>query len=109
MTSKEQFAPLCDLHHTPMQRRMLEEDTPDIRSFHACGRSNCTRVFREGGGYSDWVDGAFDEDRSNVRPCPTCTTPLYLAAVDHVRKVETWECPQSECEFDEDAASPSGR
>lgn len=109
MTSKKQFSPLCDLHHVPMRRVMLEEDSGEIRSYHACERRGCTRVFRDSNGYSDWIEGKFDESRTPTRACPQCGANLYLAEVDRSKKVEIWECPQSECNFSEEYPSPSAR
>lgn len=109
MTARLQFAPLCDLHHTSMERMMLEEDLEEIRSFHACGRQGCTRVFRDSVGYLDFVEGAFDDSRSSVQKCPCCGSVLYLADVDHSQKTETWECTQADCDFSEDHSSPSAR
>ena len=109
MTSRPQFSPLCDLHHTPMRRMMLEEDSEEIRSYHGCERRECTRVFRDSWGYSDWTDGRFDETRASVRNCPACGTVLYLAEVDQSRKIETWECPRTGCEFCEEFPSPAAR
>lgn len=93
MTSRQQFSPLCDVHHTSMQRMMLEESSDEIRSYHSCKRPNCTRVFRDCSGYSDW-NGAFDQSRALVKKCPTCGAILYLAEVDRSQKMETWECPE---------------
>lgn len=109
MTSRLQFAPLCDLHHAPMERMMLDEDLKEIRAFHACGRHDCTRIFRDSVGYQDFVEGAFDDSRSSVQRCPRCGSVLYLAEVDHSQKIETWECPQADCDFSEDHLSPSAR
>lgn len=109
MTSRQQFSPLCDLHHTPMRRVMLEEDAEAVRSYHACERRDCSRVFRDSIGYSDLVEGEFDESRVSARRCPVCGGILYLADVDHGRKIETWECPQRECAFCEDVPSPSAQ
>lgn len=88
---------------------MLEEDSEDIRSYHACERRDCTRVFRDSIGYLDFVEGKFDDSRTSVQTCPRCGAVLYLAEVDHTRKVETWECPQAGCGFSEQYSSPSGR
>ena len=88
---------------------MLEEDSEEIRSFHACGRRDCTRIFRESAGYQDFIEGAFDDSRSSVQRCPRCESVLYLAEVDHSQKIETWECPQSDCDFSQDRSSPSAR
>lgn len=109
MTSRQQFSPLCDLHHLPMRRAMLEEDSEQVRSYHACERRGCTRVFRDCNGYSDWIDGQFDDSRSSTQTCPKCGAILYLAAVDRLQKVETWECPRNQCDFSEDYRSPSAR
>ena len=109
MTPRQQFAPLCDLHHVAMERMMLEEDSEEIRSFHACGRPGCTRVFRDSIGYLDFIEGEFDSSRASTRRCAECGSALYLAEVDHLRKIETWECPQTNCDFSEDPPSPSGR
>ncbi|MGA8162537.1 MAG: hypothetical protein WA399_00825 [Acidobacteriaceae bacterium] len=109
MTSRQKFSPLCDVHHTSMQRRMLEEDSEQIRSYHGCDRPNCTRVFREASGYLDWIDGKFDESRALVRSCPSCGAILYLAEVDESRKIETWECPRTSCDFAEELPSPAAR
>lgn len=109
MTSRQQFSPLCDLHHTFMRRVMIEEDSEEIRSYHACERRDCTRIFRDFDGYSDLIDGGFDHSRASVRRCPQCGAVLYLAAVDESWKLETWECPQNECDFSEDSATPSAR
>lgn len=109
MVSQQQYSPLCDVHHTAMKRMMLEEDSEEIRSYHGCERRDCTRVFRDSSGYSDWIDGAFDESRALVRDCPACGGILYLAEVDQSRKLETWECPGTGCEFSEEFPSPYGR
>lgn len=109
MTSRRQFSPLCDVHHTSMQRMMLEEDSEEIRSYHACERHDCTRVFRDSSGYLDWIDGKFDESRACVRTCPACGAILYLADVDQSRKIETWECPGMGCEFAREYPSPAAR
>lgn len=109
LVSRQQFSPLCDLHHTPMRRLMLEEDSEEIRSYHACNRRGCTRVFRDSNGYSDLIDGNFDESRASVRKCPLCAAVLYLAEVDHSQKIEIWECPYAECDFSQDFSSPSAR
>jgi ribosomal protein S27AE len=109
MTSRQQFSPLCDLHHVPMRRVMLEEDSDEVRTYHACERRDCTRVFRDSNGYSDWAEGEFDESRASLRKCPRCGAVLYLAEVNHAQKTETWECPQKECSFSEECGSPSGR
>lgn len=108
MTSRQEFSPLCDLHHTSMRRMMLEEDSEEIRSYHSCERPSCTRVFRDSAGYADW-NGAFDQSRALVRKCPTCGAVLYLAEVERTRKIETWECPQDGCDFSEEFPSPSAR
>ena len=109
MKSRQQFSPLCDLHHTPMKRRMIEENSAEIRSFHACERRDCTRVFRDAFGYSDMIDGSFEDSRSSRKRCPTCASILYLAEVDHGKKIETWECTQSDCAYSEEDRSPSAQ
>jgi len=109
MTSRQQFAPLCDLHHSSMRHVMLEEDSEETRSYHACERRDCTRVFLDSAGYSDWIEGGFDDSRAIVRPCPRCGAILYLAEVDHSKKLEIWECPQTDCDFSEEYPSPSAR
>jgi hypothetical protein len=109
MTSQQQFSPLCDLHHTAMERVMVEADSEDVCSYHVCVRPNCTRVFNHSNGYLDRIDGEFDDSRSSVQRCPSCGSILYLAAVDHTRKIETWECPQVGCDFTQDHSSPSAR
>jgi len=109
MMSKQQFSPLCDLHHVPMRRVMLEEDSEDVRSYHACVRRDCTRIFRDSNGYSDRTEGQFDGSRTSTRTCPRCGAVLYLAEVERSQKVETWECPQKECNFSAEYPSPSAR
>ena len=109
MTSRQEFSPLCDLHHVPMRRVMLEEDSEQFRSYHACERRDCTRIFRDSNGYSDRIEGEFNESRASVRTCPRCGAILYLADVDHSQKIETWECPQKQCDFSEEHASPSAQ
>lgn len=109
MTSRQQFSPLCDLHHASMRRMMLEEDSEEIRSCHSCERHDCTRVFRDSSGYLDWIDGKFDESRAHIRSCPACAAILYLAEVDESRKIETWECPRLRCTFAEEIPSPASR
>jgi ssDNA-binding Zn-finger/Zn-ribbon topoisomerase 1 len=107
---KMNFNPLCDLHHSPMRRVMLEGSaTEGTESFHQCQRRDCNRVFRDGYGYSDFGGGEFDASRVSSRQCPTCGGTLYLAEVDHTRKIETWDCAETECDYTEDVASPSGR
>jgi len=109
MTSRQQFSPLCDLHHVSMRRVMLEEESEEVRTYHACQRRDCTRVFRDFDGYSDLIQGGFDSSRASVRTCPQCGAVLYLAEVDCSQKIETWECPRKECDFSGDSASPSAR
>ena len=109
MTSRQRFSPLCDLHHVSMRRVMLEEESEQVRSYHACERPDCTRIFRDSGGYADLTQRSFDDSRASVRNCPRCGAILYLAEVDHSQKIETWECPKKECNFSEESASPSGR
>lgn len=88
---------------------MLEEDSEEVRSYHACERRDCTRIFRDFDGYTDLIQGGFDDSRASVRKCSKCGAVLYLAEVDHLQKIEIWECPQKECDFWEDCASPSAR
>jgi predicted RNA-binding Zn-ribbon protein involved in translation (DUF1610 family) len=109
MASRQQFSPLCDLHHVPMRRAMLEEELEEVRTYHACQRRDCTRVFRVSDGYSDLIQGGFDSSRASVRTCPQCGAVLYLAEVDCSQKTETWECPQKECNFSQECAPPSAR
>lgn len=109
MTSRQQFSPLCDVHHTAMLRMMQLEDGEATSSYHACERRDCKRVFRDSVGYSDLLEDAFDESRTSLQTCPHCGSALYLAEVDHARKVETWECPQTSCDFSQEFPSPSGR
>jgi predicted RNA-binding Zn-ribbon protein involved in translation (DUF1610 family) len=109
MNSKQQFSPLCDLHHVSMRRVMLEEDRERVRSLHACVRRDCTRVFRDADGYSDWTEGALDKSRASVRTCPKCGAVLYLAEVNQSRKIETWECPQIDCDFSGESSAPAAR
>jgi hypothetical protein len=104
-----QFLPLCDLHHTSMRRMMLEEDSEEVRSYHACDRPDCTRVFRDCNGYSDFIGGEFDDSRVLIRTCPQCQAVLYIAEVDHSQKIETWECLHANCDFSEDVSSPAAR
>jgi hypothetical protein len=107
---KMKFFPLCDLHHSAMRRVMLEESASDeTQSFHRCERRDCNRIYRDGHGYLDFVDGQFDASRLSSRGCPICGGTLYLAEVDQVRKVETWECAEIECDYNEDVRSPSSR
>ena len=88
---------------------MLEEDSEEVRSYHACARRDCTRIFRDSDGYTDRMQGGFDDSRASVRTCPQCGAVLYLAAVDRSLKIEAWECPRNECDFSEERASPSAR
>ena len=104
------FFPLCDLHDSPMRRVMLEEAaSEETQSFHQCERSGCSRIFRDSVGYSDFADGRFDTSRASVRACPVCGNALYLAEVDHLKKVEIWECPGDGCDYNEEDPSPSSR
>lgn len=112
MTShpKTEFSPLCDLHHCPMQRVMLDRSaSQNARSFHKCERRDCHRIFRDGHGYSDFADGEFDASRVSSRMCPICGATLYLAEVNRAQKVETWECAEMECAYTGDISSPSSR
>lgn len=107
---KEQFFPLCDLHHSAMRRVMLEEPASNVtQSFHQCERRDCSRIFRDGYGYSDFADGQFDATRFSRRQCPTCGGTLYLAEADRVLKVETWECAEVEYGYSESIFSPASR
>ncbi len=107
---KTNFNPLCDLHHSPMRRVMLEGSAAEeAESFHQCERRDCDRIFRDGYGYSDFGHGEFDATRVAARQCPTCAGTLYLAEVDHTRKVETWDCAEVGCDHTEEVRSPSGR
>jgi ssDNA-binding Zn-finger/Zn-ribbon topoisomerase 1 len=107
---KESFFPLCDLHHFAMRRVMLEgSETQNSASFHQCERRDCTRIYREGDGYSDFARGQFDASRAIARLCPTCGATLYLAEVDHVRKTETWECAEEGCDYSQEISSPASR
>jgi hypothetical protein len=93
-----------------MRRVMLEERAAgETETFHQCKRTGCSRIFRDGQGYSDYADGQFDASRVSSRECPTCRGTLYLAEVDKALKVETWECAEMECNYSEDVASPSSR
>lgn len=107
---KMKFFPLCDLHHCPMRRVMVEESASNQnQSFHQCERRDCNRVFRDRLGYSDFVNGQFDPSRVSSRKCPNCEGTLYLAEVDKALKVETWECAEKACDYTEDFPSPSSR
>lgn len=106
---KLQFFPLCDLHHCPMQRVMLEKSASEPQSLHQCERRDCSRIFRDGYGYSDMADGQIDASRFSSRDCPACGGTLYLAEVNRVLKVETWECAEMECSYTEDFHSPASR
>jgi hypothetical protein len=107
---KIRFFPLCDLHHSPMRRVMLPgAQSENTGSFHQCERRDCNRIFRDGHGYSDFIRGAFDPSRTASRICPSCRATLYLAEVDHIRKVETWDCAEIDCPYSEDSPSPSSR
>lgn len=107
---KMRFSPLCDLHHCPMRRVMLEESpSEETRSFHQCERRDCDRIFRDGCGYSDFAAGQFDASRISSRECPSCGGTLYLAEVDQMLKVETWECAEVHCYYTENISSPSSR
>jgi hypothetical protein len=88
---------------------MLEEASESTRSFHSCERRDCTRVFRDIDGYSDWINRQFDQSRALLRTCAACGATAYLAEVDGSRKTETWECQQTGCEFAEEVPSPSSR
>lgn len=107
---KTNFFPLCDLHHSPMRRVMLDETaSEETRTFHQCERRDCDRIFRDGLGYSDFAEGKFDPSRISFRACPVCGGTLYLVEVNHTQKVETWECAEMECDYSEEVFSPSSR
>ena len=107
---KANFFPLCDLHHSPMRRVMLEGAALlESQSFHQCDRRDCDRIFRDGYGYSDFAQGSFDPSRLSYRKCPSCGGTLYLAEVDRTRKIETWDCAETDCVYTEDVSSPSSR
>jgi hypothetical protein len=108
MTSTQQFSPLCDVHHVSMRHVMLEQDSEEVRNFHACQRHDCTRVF-DSNGYSDRTEGEFDDVRASVHRCPRCRSALYLAEVEQLKKIETWECSQADCDYSEESRTPSGR
>jgi hypothetical protein len=89
---------------------MLEEPpAEETQSFHQCERRDCNRIFRDGYGYSDFAAGQFDASRVSSRDCPLCGGTLYLAEVDQMLKVETWECAEVDCHYSEDSSSPSSR
>ncbi len=93
-----------------MKRVMLEEPTSEgTRSLHECCRRDCSRVFRDGYGYSDYVAGQFDLSRPSSRECPVCGGTLYLAKVNQTLKVEAWVCAEIACSYAEDILSPSAR
>jgi hypothetical protein len=105
-----EFFPLCDLHHCPMRRVSLDGSaSQESQSFHQCERRDCHRIFRDGYGYSDFAGGQFDESRSSLRECRICGGILYLSEVNHALKVETWECVEIECNYNEDVPSPASR
>lgn len=108
--AKTRFSPLCDLHHCPMRRVMLEgPPAQETQSFHQCERRDCNRIFRDGCGYSDFAAGQFDASRIYSRECPLCAGTLYLAEVNQTLKVETWECAEVDCRYTEEVTSPSSR
>jgi ribosomal protein S27AE len=109
LPSKQPFSPQCDLHHTTMRRMVFEEDSEETRSYHACGRRDCTRVFRDPTGYSDLIEGESYDSRVSAQICPRCGAVLYLADVEHSQKIETWECPQPGCDFSDEYPFPSAR
>ena len=107
---KARFSPLCDLHHGPMRRVMLEQGAAEeAQSFHQCERRGCSRIFSDDHGYSDYGDGQFDASRESSRECPTCGGTLYLAEVDQALKQETcWRrCTISTA--DGKSGNPAGR
>jgi hypothetical protein len=107
---KMNFSPLCDLHHCPMRRVMLEGSASEVtQSIHQCERRDCHRIFRDGYGYSDFAEGQFDASRLSSWVCRLCGGTLYLAEVDRTLKVETWECAEIECNYSEDVPSPASR
>ncbi len=107
---KAEFFPMCDLHHSPMRRVMLEgPEAEAMECFHQCERRDCSRIYRSGHGYADFEGGIFDQSRASSRNCPVCGATLYLAEVNRTLKVETWECTEVGCTFSEDDPSPSSR
>ena len=92
-----------------MQFMLEEEDPEEVRSYHACRRRDCTRIFRDSNGYSDVIGGQIDDSRASARTCPACGAVLYLAEANRSLKVETWECPRTDCDCSEQYPSPSGR
>ena len=108
MTEMQPFSPLCDVHHVPMRPVMLEEGSQQVQSLHACQRRDCTRVF-DSKGYSDRAEGELDDIRASVRSCSQCGSALFLAEVEQSRKIETWECSRTDCDYSEESASPSAR
>lgn len=107
---KLQFSPLCDLHHCPMRRVMIEESpSEETQSFHQCERRDCSRIFRAGHGYSDFGEGRFDASRVSSRRCPACGGTLCLTEVNRVLKVESWECTEMECNYNTEILSPASR
>jgi hypothetical protein len=109
LPSKQPFSPLCDLHHTLMRRMVFQDDSDESRSYHACGRRDCTRIFPESTGYSDLIEGESDDSRTFTHIFPRCGAVLYLADVEHFLKTERWECPQTGCDFSKEYPSPSAR
>jgi hypothetical protein len=88
---------------------MLDEESETVQSYHICQRRDCTRVFRDVDGYSDWVNREFDRSRALARACTACGAVLYLAEVDGLHKIEIWECHQPGCGFTEESQAPSAR
>jgi hypothetical protein len=57
----------------------------------------------------DFVEGRFDASRASIRHCPVCGDTLYLADVDHLKKIEIWDCPGVDCDYNDEGPSPSSR
>jgi hypothetical protein len=107
---KKEISPLCDLHHRPMRRVMLEgSPLQEAQSFHQCERRDCERIFRNSHGYSDYAAGQFDASRISSRECSLCGGTLYLSDVNQTLKFETWECAKVDCDHTEEVPPPSSR
>jgi hypothetical protein len=86
-----------------------DEESKEIQSFNACERPDCSRIFSTSRGYTDRINGQFDDSRASARSCPACGAMLYLAEVDHNLKVENWECPDELCDYTEVTPSPASQ